>query len=1105
MEGILNPDWNLFTHIGPNINLLYIDNRHLITTGSDGLFHCLDLERECEQKLSCNLIHKAAITHLSMIKIPLSNKDEMKNKIMDKDPDASKGKFKMITAGSEGRVHCIDILDPSIGDGGYDKGNIKSLLRTSTLIRAIEIIESMNVIVAMDGADGRGSEIRIISIQNIENVKSIYLEGERIFALKRGSIDLDSVWMIKSDNGTNGHVHGMEKERELEMEDKGKMAGSLVKLDKNLKVSRMIPIFLVRGIQPILVVSEGLIALFNGHEIIVVREENVKEELEGNMEREGMKRKVNEKNSINEIGNSINKDFYRINAKMNLNSLSWIKSEKSDIPLLFGITKDKNLYIWRENLLIECHRLNIPCEITCSAVSHDIKSISCIDEQGILNLININGNHGSRNEILRKGIQNKENEKNTFISKNGGKDYEKKFNKKTENIKISKGDSTTEDENQYQNQNNEKDSIADSDILNTNSKRGKKSIIKDSEDEMEINDNEREREKGKGRKTREKGNENEKEFQSKDKVTLTVMPMIKPFTSNLLCWNYLGLIAATNESIDIEYNDTNKRAIRFEDDRLFTMGALGESGAILANSNHIYFVPSNDIGLIAKRQGWTLNFPLSKNTFNDNFDHEAAIHSSFDMNIIENNRNGNENENRNNINKNENESIIIGVAIGRDYVWIAHENGWIRMITVNGQQKIVILGCGMGNTFKDNKGEMIIRERIHGIIGNIKNNLLLVITDSFECKVYNGAKIVATSRINIGKIVWIGFMDESDIPACMDSFGTFYIWPFNHGYDWIIMERTTMPMQEQSTSSSISPLSYSMNKEIQIPISINCDSIVTVPRDAKPRVTIPTCWEWKFPFFQLEDHQNQLQQAISKVHLLFEINILNTTLNEKERKKLQNSTDKKTLELLQIAIKQEKLEKAIEQSRELFGEKSVELAIQLARHNRLVQLADQIEILHHQRNENANIHEKSISSCKFQKNRNDSVNSSKESVTMATLSPIKNEKVSFPSSPIAKREVNDDKFYSSTIEKRIPKTVSSPIKKHENDDFDESSPNKNRKFLKADLGWNHGNLNETLKDFQSSTLENDIHNFNGNQKENNSFTSKMGFLNTISKYASKRG
>lgn len=66
-------------------------------------------------------------------------------------------------------------------------------------------------------------------------------------------------------------------------------------------------------------------------------------------------------------------------------------------------------------------------------------------------------------------------------------------------------------------------------------------------------------------------------------------------------------------------------------------------------------------------------------------------------------------------------------------------------------------------------------------------------------------------------------------------------------------------------------------------------------------------------------------------------------LREKELRKLNTTSDKHVLELIQIAIKADKHLRALELCQLFFNPKSYDLAIQLARHHRLVGLADKIE------------------------------------------------------------------------------------------------------------------------------------------------------------------
>ena len=70
-----------------------------------------------------------------------------------------------------------------------------------------------------------------------------------------------------------------------------------------------------------------------------------------------------------------------------------------------------------------------------------------------------------------------------------------------------------------------------------------------------------------------------------------------------------------------------------------------------------------------------------------------------------------------------------------------------------------------------------------------------------------------------------------------------------------------------------------------------------------------------------------------------------TDLSERESKKLQVVADKHVLELIQLAVKADKPARVLELCGLFQLEKSWEMAVQLVRHNRFVQLADRIEAL----------------------------------------------------------------------------------------------------------------------------------------------------------------
>lgn len=109
---------------------------------------------------------------------------------------------------------------------------------------------------------------------------------------------------------------------------------------------------------------------------------------------------------------------------------------------------------------------------------------------------------------------------------------------------------------------------------------------------------------------------------------------------------------------------------------------------------------------------------------------------------------------------------------------------------------------------------------------------------------------------------------------------------------------------------------------------------------------IPTALPLKLPLLLPSDPEQALLEPVLRTSLLSG-RIVDAThgLREKDLRRLNTASDKHVLELIMLALKADKPARALELCGLFYSEKSYELAVQLARHHRLLTLADRMDAL----------------------------------------------------------------------------------------------------------------------------------------------------------------
>lgn len=157
------------------------------------------------------------------------------------------------------------------------------------------------------------------------------------------------------------------------------------------------------------------------------------------------------------------------------------------------------------------------------------------------------------------------------------------------------------------------------------------------------------------------------------------------------------------------------------------------------------------------------------------------------------------------------------------------------------------------------------------------------------------------------------------------------------GYVW----QPWLECQEQrEREESVWPVSFTMHELACV--------IVRAPEEFPEVIPRPllTMLPLRIPLLNMRDPLvASLERALGANQILKNSILKDREWTEKEVKKMQIAADKHVLELIQLAIKSDKPARVLELCGLFLLEKSWEMAVQLAKHNRQIQLADRIEAL----------------------------------------------------------------------------------------------------------------------------------------------------------------
>jgi hypothetical protein len=229
------------------------------------------------------------------------------------------------------------------------------------------------------------------------------------------------------------------------------------------------------------------------------------------------------------------------------------------------------------------------------------------------------------------------------------------------------------------------------------------------------------------------------------------------------------------------------------------------------------------------------------------------------------------------------------------------------------------------------------------------NRLFLLHADEFSSELsfslYNMDQVALLASGHVGgrfknmKLVWIG-LNDNNIAGIFDEQMVLHICNPNSNYSW----HPWLDCKEQREKNEVIwPISFTLNELLCLHLQNGEGHPEPIPRP------MPTVIPMRIPFLGLDDPIISPYEKPFRINTIFRSDALcPTDMVDREIRKLHLVADKHVLELIQLAIKADKPARILELCPLFLMEKSWDMAIQLVRHNRLVQLADRIEQLRDQ-------------------------------------------------------------------------------------------------------------------------------------------------------------
>lgn len=400
------------------------------------------------------------------------------------------------------------------------------------------------------------------------------------------------------------------------------------------------------------------------------------------------------------------------------------------------------------------------------------------------------------------------------------------------------------------------------------------------------------------------------------------LPGSTPFIGGYryLAWNAIGCITSRQDegywSVEVEFADKNfHHPIRFIDETGFTMAALGRAGAVFASPGdretlgRIYVSP---LTTWAKIVPFTIDLPEGE--------------------------------------------LALGIAIGASrLVVIATSAGYLRTVSINGLQGPIINYPGeFVSMVASDQHLMVLSTETES------SNLQVSLYDlKNELRPINSGS--PGGRFCKKRITWLGFStqledDKEDIPsaALFDEEQVLHVCS-NYGRQGVTMDAwRPWKVQHEHSHQRLWPISFSTADITGIVLESE-DDPTTVEGEEKhlcypeviPRPML-TVRPLMLPFMELSTNEliTSFEQSYrTRLILQGENSKKDGTRPEKETKRMQLAADKHILELIQLAIRSDRLTRVLELCEFFFLEKSWDLAIQLTRHQRLTSLVNRIEEL----------------------------------------------------------------------------------------------------------------------------------------------------------------
>lgn len=360
-----------------------------------------------------------------------------------------------------------------------------------------------------------------------------------------------------------------------------------------------------------------------------------------------------------------------------------------------------------------------------------------------------------------------------------------------------------------------------------------------------------------------------------------------------MCWNAVGIVTgrrdeAGYQSVDIEFHDkAGTRPVRFIDDHGFGLGTLSRTAALFAAAAKpgvhavLHYMAFETW---SGRQTWTVHLEEGED--------------------------------------------VVALAVDERFAYVATSHGWLRVFTPTGLQCPIVTLPGDVVTMVAGAERLLLVSASQGHL----HTQLYGVRECVPVLVFEGP---LGRRASAAGLAWAGVSEDGRLVTCFDRTGILYALCDRLGYCWTPIGDLGARLR---AGDYVWPL-FADRAELTCLVGAGGPQPPVLPRP------IPAGLALRLPLVQPEDPQTAAYEPILRTAVFTRLLDGTAGMREKDVRRMQTQSDKHALEMIHLAIKADRHVRALELCGLLYSSRSLELAVQLARHSRLASLADRMEAL----------------------------------------------------------------------------------------------------------------------------------------------------------------